>query len=64
MICWTVENRRDVGGKGKPKTVKIDYPKGVKVEDKIVGDYLVYEGKIAIKATIQREKTIEALDIT
>src|SRR5262249_60989145 len=43
-----------VSGKGDPKVVKIDYPKGTKIEDKLVGDYLVYEGKIAIKATVKR----------
>ena len=43
-----------VSGKGEPKVEKIDYAKGVKVEDKIVGDYMVYEGTVTIKATVKR----------
>jgi uncharacterized protein YyaL (SSP411 family) len=43
-----------VSGKGDPNVEKIDYPKGVKVEDKTVGDYMVYEGKVTIKAMMKR----------
>ena len=43
-----------VGGKTKPASVKIDYPKGQVINDKILGKYGVYEGKVAIKATVQR----------
>ena len=43
-----------VSGKTKPASVKIDYPKGQIINDKVVGKYGVYEDKIAIKATVQR----------
>lgn len=43
-----------VSGKTKPESVKIDYPKGHIINDKIVGKYGVYEDKVAIKATVQR----------
>src|SRR5262245_37254305 len=43
-----------MSGKGDPKVEKIDYPKGTKVEDKIVGDYMIYEGTVTIKATVKR----------
>jgi hypothetical protein len=42
--------------KASPKDVKIEYPAGVLVKDAIVGDYKVYEGKMTIKATVQRAK--------
>lgn len=43
-----------VGGKTKPASVKIDYPKGHVIDDKVLGKYGVYEDKVAIKATVQR----------
>ena len=43
-----------VKGKIKPASVKIDYPKAHVIDDKILGKYGTYEGKIAIKATVQR----------
>ncbi len=44
-----------VTGKTKPASVKIDYPKGQIIDDKVLGvKYGVYEDKIAIKATVQR----------
>lgn len=43
-----------VAGKVKPKAVKVDYPKGNVVKDMLVGDYKVYEGKVEIKATVER----------
>jgi hypothetical protein len=39
---------------GKAKLVKADYPKGVKVEDTVVGTYMTYEGKVEIKLTVER----------
>src|SRR5262245_15872359 len=45
----------DVSGKNKPELVKVDYPKGKLVKD-VVGDYSIYEGKVTIKATVQRTK--------
>ena len=45
-----------LSGKGKPEVVKIEYPTGVEVKDKVVGDYRVYEDKVEIKATVKRAK--------
>ncbi len=36
------------------KELKIEYPAGKVVKDTIVGDYKVYEGKVAIKAQVVR----------
>jgi hypothetical protein len=46
----------EFGGKTKPASVKIDYPKGKVQKDEVVGNYSIYEGKIEIKATVQRAK--------
>jgi hypothetical protein len=43
-------------GKVKPASVKIDYPAGELVKDKVVGDYRVYHGKATIRATVQRAR--------
>src|SRR5262249_54905067 len=40
----------------KPAKVKVAYPEGKEVKDKTVGNYKIYEGKVAIKATVQRAK--------
>jgi uncharacterized protein YyaL (SSP411 family) len=40
--------------KTKPEEVKIDYPKGKAISDKVLGKYWVYEDKVSIKATIRR----------
>jgi hypothetical protein len=45
-----------VAGKEKPRDVKVDYPPGKLVKDKVVGDYKVYEDKVAIKANVHRAK--------
>jgi DsbC/DsbD-like thiol-disulfide interchange protein len=45
-----------ITGKEKLASVKVDYPAGEKVEDKVVGDYMVYKGKVDIKAVVQRAK--------
>ena len=41
-------------GRSKPKTVKIEYPKGKLIKDALVGDYSVYEGTVEIKAIVER----------
>jgi uncharacterized protein len=46
----------EISGKNKPLSVKIDYPKGKLQKDEVVGDYSIYEGKVEIKATVQRDK--------
>jgi hypothetical protein len=45
-----------ISAKAKPEDVKIDYPVGKVKKDSIVGDYKVYEGKVAIKARVKRAK--------
>jgi hypothetical protein len=45
-----------VSGKTKPESVKVDYPPGKLIRDRVVGDYKTYEGKVTIKATVQRAK--------
>lgn len=42
-----------VTGKSSPK-VKVEYPAGKVIKDKVVGDYKVYEDKVAIKLTVER----------
>jgi uncharacterized protein len=42
-----------VGGQ-KPPVLKVAYPEGKLVKDKVVGDYRTYEDKVAITATVQR----------
>jgi DsbC/DsbD-like thiol-disulfide interchange protein len=42
-----------VSGKDKV-AVKVDYPKGKAKEDKIVGNYNIYVGKVEIPVTVQR----------
>ncbi|OAI51522.1 hypothetical protein AYO44_17085, partial [Planctomycetaceae bacterium SCGC AG-212-F19] len=45
-----------ITGKNKLDDVKVDYPPGKLVKDKIVGDYKVWEDKVTIKATVRRAK--------
>jgi DsbC/DsbD-like thiol-disulfide interchange protein len=45
-----------ISGKEKPAGVKVEYPEGTLVKDKVVGDYKVYEDKTTIKATVTRAK--------
>jgi hypothetical protein len=45
-----------VTGKNKLDDVKVDYPPGKLIKDKIVGDYKVWEDKVTIKATVRRAK--------
>lgn len=46
----------EISGKNKTLSVKIAYPKGKLQKDEVVGDYSIYEGKVEIKATVQRDK--------
>jgi len=43
-----------VASKVKLKDVKIDYPDGKEIDDKVLGKYKVYEETATIKGTIQR----------
>jgi uncharacterized protein YyaL (SSP411 family) len=49
-----VQTEVKIAGKNKPKTIEVKYPKGKKVIDPAAGDYSSYEGKIEIKATVER----------
>jgi thiol:disulfide interchange protein len=43
----------------KGKLLKVSYPKGEVVQDKIVGDYKVYKGKVTIEATVEGTGPVE-----
>jgi uncharacterized protein len=44
------------GGATKLKSVKITYPPGTLVKDDVVGNYMIYQGKITITAEVVRAK--------
>jgi DsbC/DsbD-like thiol-disulfide interchange protein len=50
----TAATKVTIEGKAKLGDVKIDYPQGKVVQDKVVGNYSTYEGKVQIKATLKR----------
>jgi thiol:disulfide interchange protein len=43
----------------KGKLLKVEYPKGELVKDKIVGDYKIYKGKVTILATVEGTGPVE-----
>jgi DsbC/DsbD-like thiol-disulfide interchange protein len=43
-------------GANKLDDVKVTYPAGTVIKDKVLGDYKVYEDKVEIKAVVQRAK--------
>jgi uncharacterized protein YyaL (SSP411 family) len=43
-----------ISGMVKPKAVKVDYPKGKIVNDSLVGNYSVYEGRVELEAKVER----------
>ena len=45
-----------VTGKQKLEDVRIEYPPGKEVQDKLVGNYMTYEDKVAIKVTVKRAR--------
>lgn len=45
-----------VSGKGKPEVIEINYPKGEKVVDKLVGDYFIYKKKVELVVVVKRAK--------
>jgi DsbC/DsbD-like thiol-disulfide interchange protein len=54
-----------VSAKEKPDEVKVEYPAGKLVKDKVVGDYKVYEDKVTIKAAVKRAKgDVSPLEVT
>jgi hypothetical protein len=40
----------------KPEGVRIEYPKGKQISDKMLGDYYIYEDEVTIKGSLQRVK--------
>ena len=46
----------DITGKMKPQSVKVDYPKGTLEKDIVVGNYMIYEKEVVIKADVIRAK--------
>lgn len=38
-----------------PEVLKVEYPEGKLIKDKVTGDYKVYEGKVAIKVHVRRK---------
>jgi DsbC/DsbD-like thiol-disulfide interchange protein len=42
--------------KVRPQDLKVEYPPGKLVKDAVVGDHQVYEGKVTIKAVVQRAR--------
>lgn len=50
-------------GKGKPKELKVNYPKGKLVKDPLVGDHSIYEGKVEIPIKLVREDKTEPITI-
>jgi DsbC/DsbD-like thiol-disulfide interchange protein len=54
-----------IAAKTAPKDVKVDFPKGKVKEDKLVGNYLVYEDQVTIKAKVHRaEGDTSPLEVT
>ena len=52
----SVQTVVSVSSTNKPEDVKIEYPEGKVVKDKVLGDYRKYEDKVTIKATVRRAK--------
>jgi Thiol:disulfide interchange protein DsbD, N-terminal len=45
-----------ITGKTKPESVKVIYPEGKVEKDEVVGNYMIYEDKVVIKAEVVRAK--------
>ena len=50
----SVQTTVDLSSTKPLQAVKVQYPKGKLINDSVVGKYMVYEGKQAIKATVTR----------
>jgi hypothetical protein len=46
----------NVSGEKKPTSVEVAYPKGKVEVDAVVGNYMIYEDKVVIKAVVVRAK--------
>jgi uncharacterized protein YyaL (SSP411 family) len=51
-----VQTTVTITAKTKPEEVKVEYPEFKVIDDKVLGKYRVYEGKVTIKATVRRAK--------
>jgi hypothetical protein len=39
-----------------PESVKVTYPTGELVKDRVIGNYRIYKGKVTIKLVVQRAR--------
>jgi DsbC/DsbD-like thiol-disulfide interchange protein len=61
----SVQTTVGIGAKTKLEAVKVQYPEGKQIEDKVVGKYKVYEDKVEIKAIVKRKAGDDtALEVT
>jgi uncharacterized protein len=51
-----VQTTVTVTGTPKPESVKVTYPEAKVIDDKVLGKYRVYEGKVVVKAAVKRAK--------
>ena len=45
------------------KEVRVDYPKGKKATDEVIGDYYIYAGKVVIPITLQLEREDTSVEL-
>ena len=50
----SVQTTVTVTGKTKLTNVKVEYPAGKEIDDKVLGKYRIYEDKVEIRATVKR----------
>lgn len=48
----------------KLKSLKVEYPEGKLVMDNVVGNYMIYQGDVKIKAYVQRAEVSSPLEVT
>jgi uncharacterized protein len=60
-----VQTKISVDAKMKLDEAKVQYPPGKQIEDKIIGNYKIYEDKVEIKVTVKRKAgDLSALEVT
>ncbi|MSR31915.1 MAG: hypothetical protein EXR99_10460 [Gemmataceae bacterium] len=59
----TAQTTVTVKSDGKTLPCKVTYPLGHLVKDPIVGDYITYEGKVAIKGTVTLPPDVKAAEV-
>jgi len=55
-LLKSVQTVVTVTGKEKLQNVKVEYPAGKLIKDEVIGEWRTYEGKVEIKAHVQRAK--------